>query len=136
MLKSCKFHVFFLLSFSSFLCSKMLHMFKKLNLFIRRRQGSVCFLTFLFYVSALQRGFDILKKKKWQNIIIYIQYESPTCQVFRVHVNMRYNHNWRYAFNGVVSFSRSDCKLFWFHTSLKVLSKNIVSRDQIGLTEK
>ena len=56
------------------------------------------------------------------------------------HLNVCYNlqpvHNELTLFEWNSIFSRSQCKVFWSHTSLRVSPKNTLYNDQIGLTEK
>ena len=58
------------------------------------------------------------------------------------HVNVRTNIQpvlneltSRYTY-GMADFSSRQCKVFWSYASLKVSSKNSLSSNQVGLTEK
>ena len=56
-------------------------------------------------------------------------------KVSRVIIFSLYITNWRYAYNGTVSFPSSQCELFWYHASLQVLLKSTFSSDHIGLSQ-
>ena len=56
-------------------------------------------------------------------------------KVSRVIIFSLYITNWRYAYNGTVSFPSSQCELFWYHASLQVLLKSAFSSDHIGLSQ-
>ena len=81
------------------------------------------------------------------NIYIYVYQKDkeikPSYQILReFHVNVRTNIQpvlneltSRYTY-GMADFSSRQCKVFWSYASLKVSSKNSLSSNQVGLTEK